>query len=620
MAFAAPPPSREAENTTSPIRARAHNLQSSAWRPLAPAIALGVLGAVVTISQMALLSNVIGRVLVGRQRFRQLLPLLLLLLLAVVLRSLLAWREEVSAQSAALGVTRALRERLVAALLQLGPGYLRHERSGELATTATEGIDRLTTYYQRYVPLQAVSVLVPIVVVLYLLTIDPLGALLLVGTAPLIPLFMVLIGSHAETKVQLHWLALSRLGAQFLDTLQGLPTLLHFGRGDAAGERVRATSQAFQERTLQVLQVAFLSGMVLDIVTGMAIGLVAVVVAIQLLSGSLAFASALLVLLLAPECYRPLRELGAQRHAALEGKAAGRRIQEIIQAVPAGVALPASGHGGDQAAPLSPIGGNRPGSPPTVVFAGVTYRYRDSGPVAGPSSASTGPAVADVTLTLAAGSRTALVGRSGAGKSTLINLLLRFIEPDAGTITVRGVALSTLRPELWRSGVALVPQQPHLFAGTIADNLRLARPDADMADLVAAAEQAGAAEFIARLPGGYAAPVGEQGARLSAGQVQRLAIARAFLKDAPLLILDEPTSALDPEHEIHVRRTLDQLMTGRTVLIVAHRLNTVRTAGQIAVLQDGRVVETGRHQDLLAQDGVYAQLMGSATRGTSRCS
>jgi len=593
----------------------------------------------------------VGRVLLDRQRLSQVLPPLLFLFGAIVLRALLAWREEVSAQQAALRLTSNLRELLFAHFLQLGPAYVQRERSGDLATTATEGIDRLTPYYQRYLPLQSLSLIVPALVILYLTKVDLFGSLLLLGTAPVIPLLMVLIGSYSKTLVQKHWLALSRLGAQFLDTLQGLPTLLLFGGGAAAGEQVRAASTALQERTMRVLRVAFLSGMVLDIATGMAIGLVAVLVAVQLLSGHLPFSSALLVLLLAPECYRPLRELGVQRHTALEGKAAGQRIVEILQTPAPVLVTPAHDACHADRLRCANDADSRLRGPMTVAFSGVSYRYQDGYGIAGevarreraptngfrparPVDTGAGrcarmpalrpttdiarvnggggrPAVSGVTLTLPAGTRTALVGRSGAGKSTLVNLLMRFLDPEEGSITVNGLALSELSPQRWRAQVALVPQQPHLFAGTVADNLLLARPDATMDEVAWAAKQAGAAEFIARLPGGYMAPVGEQGALLSAGQVQRLAIARAFLKDAPLLILDEPTSALDPENETQIRRSLERLMASRTVLIVAHRRNTIAGADQIAVLEGGRLVETGRHRELLERRGAYARLMGA---------
>lgn len=564
-------------------------------RELLPAMLFGVLGTIATIGQMTLLSAVVSRVFIGHERIENITAPVFLLLCVVVLRAMLVWLAEVSARQAVVQLLSDVREWLFSHLFQLGPAFVRNERSGELTTTAMEGVDQLAVYYSQYLPLRTLSVVTPVLIVSFILTVDPPAAILLLCTAPLIPLLMVLIGRSAQIHAERHWIILSRLGAQFLDTLQGLPTLLLFGCGAAVGEKVRAASETFQERTMRVLRVAFLSGMVLDIMTGMAIGLVAVVVAIQLLTGALSFQSAFLVLLLAPECYRPLRELGAQRHAAMEGTVAAQRIVEIMQT------------------PIAPHAARNDAAPPrgtlALTVSNVSFTYPTSDR----------PALTDVCLTLPAGTRTALVGRSGAGKSTLVSLLLRFLEPDTGTIIVNGIPLAMIPPDVWRTSVALVSQQPHLFVGTIRENLRLARPDASRADVMWAVEQAGATNFIAALPEGYDTPVGEQGARLSAGQVQRIAIARAFLKDAPLLVLDEPTSALDPESEARIRRSLERLMMNRTTLVVAHRLNTVLSAEQIAVLTDGRLTETGSHHQLLQRSEEYAHLMGMSASDVHRC-
>jgi ATP-binding cassette subfamily C protein CydD len=395
---------------------------------------------------------------------------------------------------------------------------------------------------------------------------------------------MFLVGSYAEKHVQLQWLALSRLSAHFLDVIQGLPTLKLLGRSGGAQERISRSSESLREKTLKMLRVAFLSGLVLEFMTAAAIGLIAVTLGVRLINGGISFESAFLVLLLAPEFYRPLRELGVQRHAALEGRAAAGRVGEILQARP-----PACTH----------AGGRCPADRLTIAIRDVTYRY--------PGSEQ--DALSRVDLRLSPGTCTALVGRSGAGKSTLVNLLLRFMDVQSGQITINDIPLREVEIAAWREYVGLVPQQPYLFYGSVLANIRLARPTASDEEVARAAELAGAAEFIQCLPERYASEIGERGVRLSAGQAQRIAIARAFLKDAPMLILDEPTSSLDPTSEALIRDALQKLMRGRTVLVIAHRYNTIANAQQVAVLEAGKIVELGEPEALLSAGGAYARLM-----------
>lgn len=556
------------------------------------AATLGLLAVAATIAQMSLLSQSIAGAFIGHQSIGSLAPLLGALLAAIVARAGLLWAQEIAAQRAAIRVKTELRARLLAHLRELGPAFSTGERTGELVATASAGIERLDAYVARYVPQVALSVLVPLLVAGYVLTLDRASAALLLATAPVIPLLMVLIGSYAEGHIQRQWLALARLSASFLDALQGLTTLKTFNRAAAERAHMARVGEEYRDRTMKVLRLAFLSGTVLELMSAIAIALVAVMLGVRLLDGGIAFQRALLILLLAPEFYRPLRDLGLHRHAGLEGQAAATRIFELLR-------TPAPAQAGTGAA-------WRPPGPVAVELHAVTYRYSDAAR----------PALHDLTLTLEAGSCTALVGRSGAGKSTLVNLLLRFADPQDGRIMADGLPINALAAETWRENVALVPQRPHLFYGSVLDNIRLARPQATRREVECAAEMAGAAEFIAALPQGYETPIGERGARLSAGQAQRLAIARAFLKDAPLLILDEPTSNLDPLAEALVRQALERLMHDRTVLMIAHRLSTVRRAQRIAVLDAGRLVETGSHEELLAHGDAYARLLG-ASRGVT---
>jgi ATP-binding cassette subfamily C protein CydD len=550
-------------------------------------VAFGFLAAVATIAQMVFLSKVVDRVFLKGADLEEVGVLLLLLLGASVLRSGLLWAREVAAQRGAVRIKSELRERLFGHVVRLGPAYAKGERTGELTTTATEGIERLDAYFGRYLPQTVLSVLVPVLIAGYVFPRDPSSAILLLVTAPVIPILMVLVGSYAEEHARRQWRALSRMGASFLDALQGLTTLKIFGRSAEEGERVAAASEKFRARTMKVLRYAFISGFVLEFMTAAAIALVAVTLGVRVVSGNMPFEEAFVVLLLAPEFYRPLRELGAHRHAGMEGSAAADRIFEILM-------TPAPVRGGPVV--LHPFSGEL-----SVEFSGVGYAYPGSDRAA----------LSDLNLTLPAGTRTALVGRSGSGKSTLANLLMRFVDPKEGSIRASGVEITDLPVEVWRESLALVPQRPHLFYGSVLENIRLARPGASREEVERAAELAGAAEFIRRLPEGYETRIGERGSRLSGGEAQRVAIARAFLKDAPVLVMDEPTSSLDPESERLIRVSLERLARGRTVLVVAHRLNTVYGADRIAVLDGGRLVETGTHRELLSRGGPYARLVNA---------
>ncbi|HET9918724.1 MAG TPA: ABC transporter transmembrane domain-containing protein, partial [Ktedonobacteraceae bacterium] len=299
--------------------------------PLLLTIVPGILGALVLIAQMSFLSEIVNRVFLLHRSLAQVGELLFLLLAAILLHAGLVWGREVMARQAAIRVKAELRERVFAYLLRLGPAYCKGEATGELVNAVGEGIERLDAYVSRYLPQLAFSVLTPLLIITFILSFDWLSALLLFITGPVIPLLMVLVGSYAEQHVQRQWLALSRMSAHFLDAIQGLLTLELFGRSEAAGKRVARVSDALRQRTLKMLRVAFLSGMVLEFMVAAAIGLVAVMLGVRLLNDNISFARAFLVLLLAPEFYRPLRELGIQRHAAMEGKAALERINTILE-------------------------------------------------------------------------------------------------------------------------------------------------------------------------------------------------------------------------------------------------------------------------------------------------
>ena len=556
-----------------------------AW--VSATVALGVFVAVTTVVQMVLLAKIVDRVFLQGSSLSGVRSLLLFLLVAAVVRAGLTLAKEVIAQRGAGRVKSEIRDQLFSHVLRLGPAYASGERTGELTTVATEGVERQEPYFARYLPQMALSAVVPLLVALYILPRDPSSVVLLLITAPVIPVMMILVGGYAEEHMKRQWTALSRMGAHFLDSLQGLPTLKVFGRSSAEQNHVAAVGEEFRRRTMKVLKFAFLSGLVLEFMTAVAIALIAVTLGVRLVSGNLAFEEAFVVLLLAPEFYRPLRELGVHRHAGMEGKAAAERMVEVLN-TPTPVSSASR-------KPFRLDGGL------TVEFTGVGYTYPGSGY----------PALSGLSLELVAGERMALVGRSGSGKSTLVNLLSRFLDPHEGSIAANGIPLSRMPVEAWREHIALVPQRPHLFYGSVLENVSMARPQASRREVEEAAALAGCGAFVRRLPEGYETRIGERGLRLSGGEAQRLAIARAFLKDSALLIMDEATSSLDPESEGWIRAALDRLSEGRTVLVVAHRLNTVYTADRIAVLENGRLVEQGTHAGLQKLEGPYSRLIGA---------
>ena len=501
-----------------------------------------------------------------------------------------ARRPDRAAHDGAASAKRALRRILVERAFQLGPIGLADERTGEVTRTISSGVESLDAYVGQYLPQAALAISVPIVVALAVLAVDPLSAVVLCLTYPLIPLFMFLIGGTAEERTRRQWVQLSRLSARFFDAVQGLATLKAFGRSDGEGDAIRRASDRFRELTLRVLRIAFLSALVLELIATLATAIVAVEVGLRLLYGRIAFGNALFVLILAPEFYRPLRTYGAAFHAGMTAREAGTRARELLDKP--------RPYGAAPIAPAAPGALIAPG-PIEIVFSDVSFRYSPDRP----------EALSGVTFTIAAGATTAVAGPSGAGKSTIASLALRLLDPESGEISVDGRPLRGIDAREWRRHVAWVPQRPHIFNGTVLDNLRLARPEATLDDVRRALTDAHADAFVGQLPQGLHTAVGELGGRLSGGQAQRLALARAFLRDAPFVVLDEPTAHLDLEHESLVADSLKRLSAGRTVLVIAHRLTTLATADHVVVLQGGRVVAQGRHAALLGQGGVYSRLV-----------
>jgi ATP-binding cassette subfamily C protein CydD len=568
-----------------PAALRAWRIHAGAWLQLA--VGSGVLSGLLLILQAWLLARTVDAVLFHTAGLAQVMPWLWALLVLFGLRALLAWAAEQAAFQAAVGVRLALRSRLYRHVQRLGPAWLSGERSGDLVNALGDGVEALEAYYARYLPAMALVMPVPLAILVFVAPADWPAAVVLLLTAPLIPLFMVLVGKGAERRNQHQWRQLAWMSAHFLDVIQGLTTLRLFNASVREAQVIAQISDDYRRGTMSVLRIAFLSALVLEFFTSVSIAIVAVLVGFRLYWGEMNFLHGLFVLLLAPEFYLPLRNLGTQYHARMEAIGAAERLVGIL------------------ATPLPEAGARHAAVPDLrqvpIRFEAVSYSYPDGR-----------PGVQQLDLEIRPGATLALVGASGAGKSTLVNLLLGFLQPQDGRILVGDTPLAGIDLAAWRRQLAWLPQRPRLFPGTVADNIRLGAPDAGLSAVRAAAARAQAEAFITALPQGWDTPVGEAGHGLSGGQVQRIALARAFLKDAPLVVLDEATAHLDRDSEQQVHAALRALAATATLVLIAHRLHTVREADCIAVLEGGRVVQTGTHVQLLQTSPQYRRWVEAA--------
>lgn len=544
-----------------PIDPRLLRYARATRRFLVAVVVLGLVGAGLVVAQAMIIAEVVVGAFEGGLDASGLGTPLLLLGAVAVGRALVAWLTELAAHRASAAVKSELRGRLLERAAELGPGWLSGQRTGSLVALATRGVDALDDYFARYLPQLGLAVVVPVAVLARIVTDDWVSAGVIVLTLPLIPLFMVLIGWATQSQMDRQWQLLSRLSGHFLDVVAGLPTLKVFGRAKAQAESVREITSEYRRATLRTLRIAFLSSFALELLSTLSVALVAVGIGMRLVHGDLDLYTGLVVLILAPEAYLPLRQVGAQYHAAAEGLAAAEEIFAVLESGPSGAR-----------------GGAEVPDSLRLELEGVTVRHEGRAE----------PSLDAATLVVEPGETVALVGPSGSGKTTLLNVLLGFTAPTEGRVRVGGTDLSDLDLDRWRERIAWVPQHPYLFAGTIAENVRLARPDADDAAVTRALRDAGAYDFVTALPLGADTPLGEDGTGLSAGQRQRLALARAFLADRPLLLLDEPTAALDGETEATLVPTIRRLATGRTVLLVIHRPALLSVADRVVEVGGGR--------------------------------
>lgn len=556
--------------------------------------AAGFAGGLLLIFQARLLARIIHGAFIDGFSQVDLGPLFLTLGGIVILRAGLAWGKEVSGFHAGARVRQELRMALLRHAGNLGPLSTGGAHSGALSACLVEQVEALQAFFAYYLPQLALAVSIPIAIAAFIFPISWAAGGLLLLTAPLIPLFMILVGMGAEAVSQRHFQALARMSAQFLDILQGLPTLKLLGQSGSEEENIAAASDEYRLRTMQVLRIAFLSTAVLELFSSLSIALVAVYLGTTYLGFThfgmygqeLTLAHGLFILLLAPDFYLPLRELGTHYHARAEALGAAEEILKILSSRP--VKVFQGGHTLEASQAL------------TIELHNIHFAYARGTP----------RVLEDLSLRLSPGEQVALVGPSGAGKTTLLNLLLGFIAPDQGEIRINAHPLSNLTPESWRRAIGWLGQKPVLFQDTIAGNIGMGRPGAARDEIENAAFSARVVDFARHLPNGLDTLVGEQGWGLSRGQAQRVALARVFLKNAPILLLDEPAAGLDMENERMVMQAIDALSRDRTVLMLTHRLGHLQSGQRIAVLAGGRIADQGSYAELVDHDGPFRRLAG----------
>lgn len=549
---------------------------------IAWAVLIGLVAVALGVARLALLGWLIAQVFAG-DGLAEVVPAAAGIAVVMVLRGVFEqWRAMVAHETAAI-VQKRLRRTLFERLTALGPAYVGASRSGDLTLVLIDGVEQLETYFGLYLPQLLVAALTPLLIFAFVAWLDLPVAAVMCGFA-LLALVAPAAWHKKDTRNSIaRQRAYAAFAAELLDSIQGLATLKAFGRSSERAAVLADKARELFRTTMWVLGTNTLARGITDASIALGAACALALGAFRVEAGTMELSALLVILLLGVEIFRPMRDLRSVLHQGMVGLSAAQGLYRLLDAVPPVADAPAR---------------DVPDLEPSVAFENVRFAYPGSRRVTHES----------LSFALRPGERVGVVGPSGVGKSSIVRLLLRFYDPDAGTIRIGGEDLRTLPFEAIRSRVAVVQQDAFLFHGTIGENIRLGRPDATDAQVEEAARAANIHDFVAGLPKGYDTPVGEKGIKLSGGQRQRVAIARAILRDAPILLLDEATSALDAESERAVQQAVERLSQGRTTLVVAHRLATVKKADRIVVLDGGRIVAQGTHDALVAEGGLYARL------------
>lgn len=551
---------------------------------------LGLLSAVTIVAQAWVLASLLQALIMDGTGRDSLTGWFITLVALFVIRALISWLRERVGFIAGTLLRRQIRAQVLDQLQRLGPAWIQGRPAGSWGTLLLEQIEEMHDYYARYLPQMYLSGLIPLLILIVVFPVNWAAGLILFFTAPLIPLFMALVGMGAADANRRNFLALARLSGYFLDRLRGLDTLRLFHRASAETDHIRRTSEEFRLRTMEVLRLAFLSSGVLEFFASISIAVVAVYFGFSYL-GELHFGSygtgvtlfaGFLVLILAPEFFQPLRDLGTFYHAKAQAVGAAESLVQFLEAEPGEQSQ------GQRAAPAGPLG---------LVAEQLVITSIDGQPLAGP-----------LNFTLRAGQRVAIVGQSGAGKSSLLQALLGFL-PYQGSLKVNGQELRELAPQHWRGRLSWISQNPLLPAATVRDNILLGQSQVSSQRLMEVVDQACVAEFLPLLPAGLDTVIGEQSARLSVGQAQRVALARALVRDPGLLLLDEPTASLDATSERLVMAALDDASRRQTTLLVTHQLGDIRQFDDIWLMGQGKILQRGSYQALAEVAGPFADLL-----------